>query len=107
VPDGDGVENDVSIGYGPGGGLVTFLERALCGDIAFFQPGDNKQTMTATGNAAGVIGTIDAPAAPLTESGNGALNASLIVDTITIVSHRPSRQVQCVDWQRGFRRQRD
>jgi hypothetical protein len=37
-----------------------------------------------SGNASGIAGTIYAPAAGLSESGNGAINASLIVDTITI-----------------------
>ena len=40
--------------------------------------------MTVTGNASGITGTIYAPGAALSESGNGAINASLIVDTITI-----------------------
>jgi hypothetical protein len=50
----------------------------------FFQPSENKQTLTVTGNASGVSGTIYAPGAGLSESGNGALDASLVVDTITI-----------------------
>ena len=52
--------------------------------IVFFQPGDNTQAMTVTGNASGITGTIYAPAALLSESGNGAINGSLIVDTLTI-----------------------
>ena len=52
--------------------------------IVFFQPSDNKQTLTVTGNASGITGTIYAPGAGLSESGNGSLDASLVVDTITI-----------------------
>ena len=40
--------------------------------------------MTVSGNASGMTGTIYAPAAQLTESGNASLNAALIVDTLTI-----------------------
>ena len=40
--------------------------------------------MIVTGNASGITGTTYAPAAALSESGNGTINAALIVDTITI-----------------------
>jgi len=57
----------------------------LYAGIVFFQPSDNNQAISVTGNASGITGTIYAPAAGLSESGNGALDASsLIVDTITI-----------------------
>ena len=49
-----------------------------------FQPVDNTKAITVTASASGISGTIYAPAAQLTESNNGALNASLIVDTLTI-----------------------
>jgi len=52
--------------------------------IVFFQPADNTKALTVTANASGITGTIYAPAAQLSESGNGSLNASLIVDTLTI-----------------------
>jgi len=63
---------------------LTPLARGPYAGIVFFQPSDNKQTMTVTANATGITGTIYAPAATLSESGNGALNASLIVDRLTI-----------------------
>ena len=70
------------------GGTATFnLSPATSGPyagIVFFQPSDNTKAMTVTTNASGITGTIYAPGASLSESGNGALNASLIVDTITI-----------------------
>ena len=49
-----------------------------------FQTRDNTKAMTISGNASGMTGTIYAPAAQLSESGNAALNAALIVDTLTI-----------------------
>ena len=52
--------------------------------IVFFQPRDNTAAAIQTGNASGITGTIYAPAAALSESGNGALDASLIVDTVAI-----------------------
>ena len=52
--------------------------------IVFFQPRDNTAALSVTGNASGITGTIYAPAAALSESGNGSLDASLIVDTVAI-----------------------
>ena len=52
--------------------------------IVIFQPKDNTKTLTLSGNAAGMSGTLYAPAAKLSESGNAQLDASLIVDTLTI-----------------------
>ena len=49
-----------------------------------FQTRDNSKAMTISGNASGMTGTIYAPAAQLAESGNAALNAALIVDTLSI-----------------------
>ncbi len=60
------------------------MTRGPYAGIVFFQPSDNKQTMTVTANATGITGTIYAPAAALSESGNGAINASLIVDRLGI-----------------------
>ena len=70
-----------------GGNGTCNLSPATSGTyagIVFFQPLDNTKAITVTGNASGITGTIYAPAAQLSESGNGALNASLIVDTLTI-----------------------
>ena len=52
--------------------------------IVIFQARDNSKAMTVSGNASGMTGTIYAPAAQLSESGNAQLNAALIVDTLTI-----------------------
>ena len=52
--------------------------------IVFFEPIDNTKAITVTASASGITGTIYAPAAQLSESNSGALNASLIVDTLTI-----------------------
>ena len=70
-----------------GGNGTCNLSPATSGTyagIVFFQPADNTKALTVTGNASGITGTIYAPAAPLSESGNAVLNASLIVDTLTI-----------------------
>ena len=52
--------------------------------ILIDQPRDNTKVLTLSGNAAGMTGTIYAPTAGLSESGNAQLNAALIVDTLTI-----------------------
>ena len=52
--------------------------------IVIFQTRDNSKALTLSGNASGMTGTVYAPAAQLAESGNAALNAALIVDTLTI-----------------------
>ena len=52
--------------------------------IVIFQTRDNSKALTLSGNAAGMTGTVYAPAAQLSESGNASLNAALIVDTLTI-----------------------
>ena len=70
------------------GGNATFnLSPATSGTyagIVFFQPSDNTKAMTVTTNASGITGTIYAPGAALSESGNAALNASLIVKKLSI-----------------------
>ena len=70
-----------------GGNGTCNLSPATSGTyagIVFFQPLNNTQAITVTGNASGITGTIYAPGAQLSESGNAALDASLIVDTLTI-----------------------
>ncbi|HKM55189.1 MAG TPA: Ig-like domain repeat protein, partial [Isosphaeraceae bacterium] len=52
--------------------------------IVIFQTRDNSKALTVSGNASGVTGTVYAPAAQLAESGNAALNAAVIVDTMTV-----------------------
>ena len=45
--------------------------------IVIFQARDNSKALTVSGNASGMTGTIYAPAAQLSESGNAQLNASI------------------------------
>jgi len=52
--------------------------------IVIFQTRDNTKALTVSGNASGMTGTIYAPAAQLSESGNAQLNAALIVDMLTV-----------------------
>ena len=52
--------------------------------IVFFQPSDNEQAITVTGNASGITGTTYAPGLGFPRAANGAINGSLIVDTLTI-----------------------
>jgi hypothetical protein len=52
--------------------------------IVIFQSRDNSKAITISGNASGMTGTIYAPAAQLTESGNAQLNAAIVVDTMTV-----------------------
>ena len=52
--------------------------------IVILQPRDNTKALTISGNASGMTGTIYAPTAQLSESGNAALNAALVVDTLII-----------------------
>ena len=49
-----------------------------------FQPADNTSGLSISGNAISLTGEIYAPAAQLNESGNGQLNASIVVDTMAI-----------------------
>ena len=52
--------------------------------IVIFQPHDNAKALDLSGNASGMTGTVYAPTAQLSESGNAELNASVVVDTLTI-----------------------
>lgn len=73
-----------------GGNARVNLSPATIGTdagIVFFQPPDNTEVLTLTGNSSGITGTIYAPTAPFSERGNAAINASLIVDTIAISSN--------------------
>ena len=61
--------------------------------IVIFQSRDNTKALTISGNASGMTGTIYAPAAALTESGNAELNASIDVDTLSISGNGVSNTV--------------
>ena len=52
--------------------------------VVLFQPPDNTKSVSASANAKGITGTIYAPAAQLSETSSGAVDASLIFDTLTI-----------------------
>ena len=52
--------------------------------VVIFQSRDNTKVLTLSGNASGMTGTIYAPAAELTESGNAQVNVSLDVDLLSI-----------------------
>jgi Bacterial Ig-like domain (group 3)/Right handed beta helix region len=61
--------------------------------MVIFQSRDNTKALTISGNASGMIGTIYAPAAALTESGNAQLNASIDVDTLSISGNGVSNTI--------------
>ena len=69
---------------GNGSYNLTPLATGTYAGIIIFQSRDDIKAMTVSGNATGMTGTIYAPAAQLTESGNAQLNAALIVDRLTI-----------------------
>ena len=82
-PGTGGTYGSITLG-GNGTYSLSPLTSGPYAGIVFFQPGDNTKAMTVSGNASGITGTIYAPGAALSESGNAAINASLIVDTLTI-----------------------
>jgi hypothetical protein len=56
--------------------------------VLFFQPAANAQVLTFSGNAtAGVIGTIYAPSAQLSQSANSQINTSVVVDLMTLTGN--------------------
>ena len=52
--------------------------------VVIFQPADNTKALSISGNASSMTGEIYAPAAQLSESGNGHLDATIVVDTMTM-----------------------
>jgi hypothetical protein len=69
---------------GNGSYKVTPMTTGAYAGIVIFQTRDNSRAINISGNASGMTGTIYAPAAQLSESGNASLNAALIVDTLSI-----------------------
>ncbi|MGO9463201.1 MAG: Ig-like domain repeat protein, partial [Isosphaeraceae bacterium] len=69
---------------GNGSYNLTPPTSGTCAGIVIFQSRDNTKALTISGNASGMTGTIYAPAAQLSESGNAELNASIDVDTLSI-----------------------
>ncbi len=52
--------------------------------LVFVQPSDNAKALSMSGNATTLSGTVLAPSAQLTLSGNAQLNAAVVVDTIVV-----------------------
>ena len=69
---------------GNGSYSLSPLSSGTYAGIVIFQPKDNTHALSVSGKASGVTGAIYAPAAQLAESGNGQLNAALVVDTLTV-----------------------
>ncbi len=82
-PSSGGTYGSISLS-GNGSYSLTPMTTGTYAGIVIFQTRDNSKALTISGNALGMTGTVYAPAAPLAESGNAALNAALIVDTLSI-----------------------
>ncbi len=83
-PSSGGTTGAISLS-GNGTFKLTPATTGTYANLLFIQPAANTHVLTYSGNAmAGVSGTIYAPSAGLVESGNAQLNASIIVDTITL-----------------------
>ena len=67
----------ISLG-GNGSYNLSPLSSGTYAGIVIFQPKDNTNTLSVSGNASGMTGTIYASAAQLNESGNGQLNAGMV-----------------------------
>jgi hypothetical protein len=82
-PNTGGTYGSITLG-GTGQCSLSPATSGTYAGIVFFQPPNNTKTFTMTGNASGISGTIYAPAASLSDSSNGAVAASLIVDKLSI-----------------------
>jgi len=69
---------------GHGSYSLSPLSSGTYAGIVIFQPKDNTNALSVSGNASGMTGTIYAPAAQLNETGNGQLNAAIVVDTMAV-----------------------
>ena len=76
----------ISLG-GNGSYNLSPLSSGTYAGIVIFQPKDNTNTLSVSGNASGMTGAIYASAAQLNESGNGQLNAAIVVDTMTVIGN--------------------
>jgi hypothetical protein len=83
VPGTGGIYGSITLGGNGTCSLSPMVSGPYAG-IVFLQPSDNKQAITVTGNASVITGAAYAPGAGLSESGNGVIKGSLIVDTLTI-----------------------
>ena len=82
-PTTGGTYGSIALGGNGSYNLSPLSTEAYAG-IVIFQPGDNANALSVSGNASGMTGAIYAPAAQLAESGNAQLNATLVVDTLTV-----------------------
>ena len=82
-PTTGGTYGSIALG-GNGSYNLSPLSTGAYAGIVIFQPGDNTNALSVSGNASGMTGAIYAPAAQLAESGNAQLDAALVVDTLTI-----------------------
>ena len=82
-PTTGGTYGSIALG-GNGPYNLSSLSTGAYAGIVIFQPGDNANALSVSSNASGMTGAIYAPAAQLAESGNGQLNAALVVDTLTV-----------------------
>ena len=69
---------------GNGSYSLSPLSSGTYAGIVIFQPRDNTDALSVSGNASGMTGAIYAPAAQLAESGNAQLDAALVIDTLTV-----------------------
>ncbi len=82
-PSTGGSYGSVSLG-GNGNFTLTPPTTGTYAGVVIFQPADNTKALSISGNASSVTGEIYAPAAQLSESGNGQLDATIVVDTMTM-----------------------
>jgi len=91
-PDRGGTFSSISLS-GTGAVVLTPLGLAGAGDqpllagLIFFQARDNSKAISISGNSSGMEGTIYAPAAMLTLSGNVQANGSLIVNRLNLTGN--------------------
>jgi hypothetical protein len=82
-PSAGGTYGAISLS-GNGSVSLTPPTSGTCAGIVIYQPRDNTKAIGLSGNASAMTGTIYAPTAQLSESGNAQLNAAVIVDTMTV-----------------------
>jgi len=96
-PDPGGTFSSISLS-GTGAVVLTPLGLAGAGDqpllagLILFQARDNNKAISISGNSSGMEGTIYAPAAILTLSGNAQANGSLIVNRLNLTGNAGSAQ---------------
>jgi Ca2+-binding RTX toxin-like protein len=73
-------------------GLAGAGDQPLLAGLILFQAHDNNKAISISGNSSGMEGTIYAPAAMLTLSGNAQANGSLIVNRLNLIGNAGSAQ---------------